>query len=146
MRYSTTALAAGVLACCFFAAPAGAWCDLLFKDVAEGSDLIVLVEYSTMKHQPGRLSVVETIKGRAGDLALTPARFGLERYEPRNGDQFLLALGRDGDLVRYIQGTGACSAISILPVRGGKLRARYRVDYDGASKAMSLDQLRAELM
>ena len=133
---------------CFLAtlasAPEAAWCDLLFKDVAGDAGLIVLVEYETTKGTTATIRVVETIKGDPGTIPVAaPAE--LELFGPRNGDRFMMALSEGGTWIRYVHGTGACAAISVLPIRGGKLRARHRSDYDGASRSMTLEELLADL-
>ena len=58
----------------------------------------------------------------------------------------LLAVDAEGRPVQEsASGLGACAAVSVLPIRGGKLRARDRPSYDNLDGAMTLDELKAEL-
>ena len=41
---------------------------------------------------------------------------------------------------------GACLAISLLPIRNGKLRGRDRINYDYESDSLDIDQLRRRLL
>ncbi len=58
----------------------------------------------------------------------------------------ILALTTEHTLVRDNQGLGTCAVINVLHIRGGKLRGRDRLGYDSRRKALSLDQLREELI
>ena len=63
----------------------------------------------------------------------------------RHEDHVLFAL--DGDLrpLRTTRSLGFCDAISVLPIRGKKLRGRDRLDYDSQSEGITLEELRDEL-
>lgn len=138
------------LACLLVAAvsqPAGAWCDLVFKDVAGLADAVVLAEVrESPESEDGtrQLDVIEVFKGGGVNDTL-PLAPGDLATDVKPGEQVLLALTRDNRLVQGNQGLGICSAVSVLPIRGGKLRARDRPDYDSGSRSMSLERLRREL-
>jgi hypothetical protein len=70
----------------------------------------------------------------------------LNGHRVKDGDHVLVALDGKHRLVRTTHGLGACLAISVLPIRGGKLRAQDRVNYDSGTRAMTLDQLREQLL
>lgn len=135
------------LACVLAAAvsqPAQGWCDLVFQDVAAFADVVVLAEIRAPKGGMLELMVVEVFKGAgvAGSLTLDPAAFS---PDAQPGERVVLALTQEHTLVQGNQGLGVCSAISVLPIHGGKLRARDRQDYDSRSRSMSLERLRREL-
>jgi hypothetical protein len=69
----------------------------------------------------------------------------LEEYGIRPNDHVLLALGKDGQLVARSPGMGACLPVSLVRLRGDKLRGRDRVDYDSRREPMRLDELRLDL-
>ena len=128
------------------AAPASrAFCDFVFKDVAEHAPVVVLVEYQEAKGEEPILRVVEVLKGESDRETLRLGPHGLKVYDPSNGSQFLLALTHDHTLVKSVMGMGACTPISVLALRRGKLRGSERSNYDGESKSMTLEQLRADL-
>lgn len=120
------------------------WCDLLFKEVSHSAEVVLLAEYRGARGQPPVMHVVEVLKGEYGQTLLHLATDDLG-HEPRQGEMFLLALNPYHQLIRSIDGMGACSPISVLRLRRGKLQGRERDNYDGGSKPMTLDQLRAEL-
>ncbi|HKQ62914.1 MAG TPA: hypothetical protein VJS92_16595 [Candidatus Polarisedimenticolaceae bacterium] len=122
-----------------------AWCDLPFKAAAAQAPNLVLVQFRAPKGQPPELFVVEVLKGRCRNEALNVDPTSLRSFAPRNRDLFLLALDRSLRLPSHAENLGACAAISVLPVRGGKLRAADREDYDGGTRPMTLEELRAEL-
>ena len=119
------------------------WCDAPFKDVAVTAHSVVLVSYDAS--QPTRLPVVEVLRGESfeGPLVLAPYEVG--SFEPRSGDRFLIALSDSGRPIKTMTGMGACGAVWILPIQRGKLKARYRPDYDGRSRSISLEALRIDL-
>ncbi len=125
-------------------APVG-WCDLLFKEVAEVTENIVIADYRKAgRGQPGSVTVVEVLKGEVPHgQSIDPQR--LKSLRLKDGDRCVLALTPTYELVRYLRGMGACTAVSALPIRGGRLRSSDRSNYDGRRKPMSLDQLRQEL-
>ena len=123
----------------------GAWCDLPFKDIVDRVDIVVLAEYRKPKGEPATVVPVKVLKGGPidGPLALDPQE--LQHYRPRDGTLFLLALSRNKRVVRYITGMGVCAPVSVLPLRGTKLRREDRFNYDGGREAMTLDELKADL-
>jgi hypothetical protein len=127
------------------AAPGHAFCDLVFKDVAEYAPIVVLVEYRSPKRADPYLQIVEVLKGRTETEVLQLGSHGLSFYEPVHGDRFLLALTRERRLIKTVAGMGACSAKSVLAIRKGKVRSIDRDNWDGTGKAPNLDQLRTEL-
>jgi hypothetical protein len=126
------------------AGPGHAFCDLVFKDVAEYAPIVVLVEYRSPRQADPYLQVVEVLKGRTETEILQLGSKGLNLYKPAQGDRFLLALTRERRLVQTIAGMGACSAKSVLAIRKGKVRSIDRDNWDGSGKAPNLDQLRTE--
>ncbi len=128
-------------------APARAegWCSVVFKDVAREAELVLLARVDGPKESPVRLSVVEVLKGeyRATGLALATHDAGLVPF--KGGDILLLALDHRHRPVSGVRGLGACDPISMLLVRGGKLRARDRENYDSREGPLALDELRGEL-
>lgn len=124
---------------------AGSWCDLLFKDVSATAPNVLIARYHAPKGQQARIELVEILKGACEGRILGVGAQALRAHQPRNGDLFLLALDAHHRLLNSMNQIGACSAISVLPVRGGLLRASDRADYDGGSRPMTLDELRGEL-
>ena len=139
-----------VVAALVLAASAGtsirAWCDLPFKDIVGSVDKVILVEYRKPRGKPASVVTLEVFKGesRPGSEDLEPA--DLAQYRPRNGSRYLIALTRFGRIVQYIEGIGACSPVSVVPLRGEKLRADDRFNYDGGHEPMTLDALREDLI
>jgi hypothetical protein len=122
---------------------AGAWCDVVFKDVAHEADVVLLGRVEKAKGGPTSVHVVEVLKGDCGRRLLELDAADLAGL--KHDDHVLVAL--DGEL-RPLRGTrtlGFCEAISVLPIRGRKLRGRDRLDYDSRSTGMSLEELRDEL-
>jgi hypothetical protein len=125
-------------------APA-AWCDFPFREVSRGADTVLLAEYRGAKGAAAALHVIEVLKGEhAHELLSLPVEdLG---HEPRPADLYLLALDATHQLIRSLQELGACSPISVVRVRHGKVQANARDDYDGGSRPLTLDQVRAELI
>jgi hypothetical protein len=122
------------------AAEGGAWCDVVFRDVARSAEVVVLAE-AEPSGKPPELRVVEVLKG---GYERPTVEIGTERrsqHRVKKGDHVFLAL--DGDLqpVGFVDGMGACFAVSVLRLREGKLRARDRLDYDYGREELSLDAL-----
>ena len=139
LRWLPCALAA------LIAQPVAAWCDLVFKDIAPLAEVVVLAEVRKPKGRQPELIVVEVLKGTCEKktLSLDPEELvtGI-----KHGDQVILALTPEHTLVRHNQGLGLCTAINVLHIRDGKLRARDRQGYDSRRKRLPLDQLREELI
>jgi hypothetical protein len=94
---------------------------------------------------PARVEVVDVLKGDCERSVLSLDPEDLDPDSVRVGDHLLLALDRDLQPLQSARGLGFCSAISVLPIRGGKLRARERVNYDSERQKMTLDEIRDEL-
>jgi hypothetical protein len=123
--------------------PPPRWCDLPFKDVAAVAHAVVLARYEA---GPRPVLVVEdVIKGHCERTNVWVDSEEVSRYDPRTADTFLLALGPDYRAIDTVRGMGACDAVSILPIHSGKLRSKFRGDYDGQRKALTLDEIRTEL-
>jgi len=122
-----------------------AWCDLPFKDIVDRVETVILVEYRKPRGETASVVTLEVFKGesRQGSADLDPEE--LEAYRPRNGAKYLIALTSFGRIARYIEGIGACSPVSVLPLRGQKLRADDRFNYDGGHDPLTLDALREDL-
>ncbi len=129
---------------CVAMTPVHAWCELVFKDIVDQAAVVVLAEYESPRGEQPRMRVVDTLHGEdaPAEVAFVPDE--MARYRPRHGDRFVIALNDRGAPLRYVRGMGACSAISILPIKKGQLRAADRPAYDGSSKPMKLDELRRE--
>lgn len=138
----------GALSCCVaLSGPAGAgsWCDVVFKDVVPYAERVVLARVRLEKRGPARLDVVGVLKGKQASQALS---FDSEEFRDlRLGrrDLVLVALDGRGRLIRSTPGMGVCDAVSILPIRDGKLRARDRLNYDSLRGTITLDRLREQL-
>lgn len=121
------------------------WCGFLFKDVAEAARIVLLAQYHASGVEPATVKVVEVLKGAFTERTLALDLAELRSLRLRDRDYLLLALAANREPIRTLPGKGACSTVPILPVRGGKLRARDRQDYDDQQKPMTLDELRVEL-
>lgn len=136
-----------IVACAALASPAGAeapgWCDLVFKDVAHDAHFVVLAEVHREKQASPTLHVVDVLKGPRQAVAPQvedPGDLGLEKAH-----HVLLALDEKQRPVGNGRSMGACTAISVLPIRDGKLRSRDRRNYDSGRGDMTLEELRQDL-
>ena len=128
------------------AATAEGWCDLVFKDVVESASNVIIAHYQkTGKSEPS-VTVVEVLKGGCTDDELDMDLEELGSYRLKDGDRLVLALTSYHQPIRLLVGLGGCTPVSILPIRGGKLRARERADYDLLTKSITLEALRSELV
>jgi hypothetical protein len=128
----------------FASASTGAFCELVFKDVAETAPVVVLAEYETSDAGEERLRVIEVVKGPP----TTEVRLrggALHSYRPERGDRFLLALTRGRRLVEAVPGLGACRSRSVLAIRKGKVRAVDRRNWDGSGSPPPLERMLAEI-
>ena len=124
---------------------AGGWCDVVFKDVARQAPIVVLARVERTKAAPPTLHVLEVLKDRSEQgFSRLPSRI-LDGQPIKHGDHVLVALGDDHRPVVATRGLGMCEAISVLTIRGGKLRSRDRVNYDSDVGAMTLEELREDL-
>jgi hypothetical protein len=122
---------------------AGAWCDVVFKDVAHEAEIVVLARVVKAKSEPAGIHVVDVLKGDCGQRL--PKLDAVDLEGLRHQDHVLVALDADLRPLRGTRSLGFCEAISVLPIRGKKLRGRDRLDYDSQSKPMTLEELRDEL-
>jgi len=128
------------------AAPATAWCNLPFREVARQVDLVVLAEFRKPRGEPAEVLVVEVMRGESprGPLQLDPD--ALDMFHPRDGNQFLLALNARLQLVQYLDRLGVCRPVNAVPLHKGRLSGRDRFEYyDNGDESMTLDELRADL-
>jgi hypothetical protein len=148
--HSGLSAAAAVACVILFAAQpfvlAEGWCDLVFKDVLDDASSVIIAEYRQVGKSAPKITVQEVLKGACTDeeLDLDPDELAVYRF--KNGDQLLVALTSYHQPVRVVRGLGGCTPVSVLPIRGGKLRARDRVNYDFMSKSITLSALRADLL
>jgi hypothetical protein len=139
----------GCLLACGLAAPlplsAEGWCDIVFKDVAQQAEIVVLARVDRARRALPELFVVETLKGECplGHLGLT-SRI-LEDYNMKDGDHVFVAMDAKRRPVGTARSLGVCTAVHVLPIRGGKLRSRDRLNYDSRSGSLTLDQIRHQL-
>jgi len=128
------------------AAPAGAWCDVVFKDVAQEAEVVLLGRIEKVKGGPTVVRVADILKGqyRESWLSLDPSDLDVDRL--KHHDHVLVALDGSLEPLRQARGLGFCQPISVLPIRGGKLRSRERVDYDSLTGSLTLDAIRDELV
>ena len=124
---------------------AGSWCDVVFKDVARDAAAIVLTRVDRPTDGRATLHVTDVLKGECDQPVVGLAKRDLERHGLKHGDQVLLALDDDLLPIRATHGLGICEPVSLLPIRGGRLRSADRSGYDNGRKAMTLDELRREL-
>ena len=124
----------------------GSWCDVVFKDIAREADALVLTRVELVNEAPPLLHVVDVLKGEypRGELALTGD--ALDGLRLKTGDQVLVALDGAHRQISTSRNLGMCDAISVLPIRGGKLRARDRLGYDSQRGGMTFNQLRQDLL
>jgi len=120
----------------------GAFCDLMFKDVAENAAIVVLVEYRKPKGAEPYLSVAEVLKGHTESENLRLGEQGIKVYRPADGDRFLLALTADRTLVQAVAGMGFCTPRNVLAVGKSKIRTVDRRNWDGTATPPTLDQIR----
>lgn len=145
-----SAVAAALSCALFFAlpgpVPAEGWCDVVFKDVLDEAASVIIADYRQSGDSPPEITVQEVLKGSCtdGELDLDPKE--LAPYDFKDGDQMIVALTSYHQTVRIVSGMGGCTPVSVLPIRGGKLRARDRMDYDFTRKSTTLEALRAELL
>lgn len=146
MQVAAIRLCAIALLVCAAAPPAAAnWCELTFKEAALRADVVLLARYDAPSGRAPRLVPVEVLRGHGvpDSIGVFPAELRVRR--PQHGDQFMLALNAKLQLIDYAMGLGVCSAVSVLPIRQGKLRSRDRANYDGQHSALTLEALRADL-
>ncbi len=124
-------------------------CDLLFREVAELAPIVAVVEVDAVGRDMTALKLIELLRGElaVGDTRV-PAAPILERAGTRRlhaGDRLLVAL--DGALhpLRWVEGMGTCSAVSVLRLAHSGLRPAERTAYDGRRKALEMAEIRAEL-
>jgi len=127
-------------------ATAEGWCDLVFKDVVESAPTVIIARYHHAAKSRPSVTVVEVLKGDCTDDELDMDLEELKPYRLKNGDRLVVALTSHHQPIRVLGGLGGCTPVSILPIRGGKLRARERADYDFLTKSIALDDLRSELI
>ena len=120
----------------------GAFCDLMFKDVAEHAAIVVLVEYRKPKGAAPYLSVAEVLKGHTTSESLRLGEQGLKTYKPADGDRFLLALTAERTLMQSVAGMGFCTPRNVLAVGKSKIRTVDRRNWDGTDTPRSIDQIR----
>lgn len=139
------------VSCAFlFAVPAQlsaeGWCDVVFKDVLDEATSVIVAEYRDSAKTSPQIAIREVLKGSCTDAELDLDLEELATHRFKNGDRMIVALTSYHQPVRIVSGMGGCTAVSVLPIRGGKLRARDRMNYDFSSKSISFDALRAELL
>jgi len=122
------------------------WCDLVFTDVLDEADSVIIAGFRQKGADLPEFTVQEVLKGECTDAELDLDPEELEFYRLKDGDQLVLALTSYHQPVRVVDGLGGCTAVSILPIRGGKLRSRDRENYDFGGKSIPLDALRAQLL
>jgi hypothetical protein len=130
-----------------FSAPlfAGTWCDVVFSDVAHDAGIVVLARVEKARGAAPVLHVAEVLKDRSeSGFGRLPSRI-LDGIETKNGDHVLVALDEEQRLVVNAGGLGMCEAISVLVIRGGKLRSRDRVNYDSLTGTLTLEEIREQL-
>jgi hypothetical protein len=144
LRLGATVLGWGLASS--MAMASGSWCDVVFKDIAREADVLVLTRVELVDEAPPLLHVVDVLKGeyRRAELVLTGD--ALNGLGLKTGDQVLVALDDNHRQISTSRSLGMCDAISVLPIRSGKLRARDRLDYDSRKGAMTLNQLRQDLL
>ena len=145
-RAAIRLLLCAVLTAAVPATRADAWCDVVFKDVARSADIVLLAQVDKKKGEAPGLRVVEVFKGACEERTLNLQLEELAQSGVKDRDHVLLALTREMRLANDTRGLGACFAITVLPIRDGKLRARDRVNYDSRRGTMTLDELREELI
>jgi len=124
---------------------AGSWCDVVFKDVARDAAAIVLTRVNEPTDDLLTLRVTDVLMGECDQSVVSLAKRELQRHRLKPGDQVLLALDDDLLLIRATHGLGICEPVSLLPIRGGRLRSADRPGYDSGRKSMTLDELRRDL-
>lgn len=130
----------------FSGAIAEGWCDLVFKDVVPTAQNVIVAGYHRSGKSDASVSVVEVLKGECTDEDLDMDLEELESYRLRDGDRLVVALTAYHQPIRVAEGMGGCTPVSILPIRGDKLRGRDRAHYDFRSKSMPFETLRSELI
>ena len=122
------------------------WCDLVFVDVLDEAESVIIAGYQKKANSPPKFTVQEVLKGSCTDaeLDLDPEELAFHAF--RDGDQLVVALTDYHQPVRIVHGMGGCTAVSVLPIRNGKLRSRERENYDVGHKSITLEALRAELL
>ena len=121
------------------------WCDLVFVDVLDEAESVIIARYQKQGKSAPKFTVQEVLKGACTDADLDLDPKELAHHSFKDGDQLVLALTDYHQPVRIVHGMGGCTAVSVLPIRGGKLRARDRENYDLGRKSITLEVLRAEL-
>jgi len=122
------------------------WCDLVFTDVIGEADSVIIAGYHRKGKSGPEFKVQEVLKGACADSDLDLDLEEFAYYRFKDGDQLVLALTSYHQPVRVVHGMGGCTAVSVLPIRGGKLRSKDRENYDFGSKSITLEALRAELL
>jgi len=122
------------------------WCDVVFKDILDEASSVIIANYRQSGKTLPQITVQEVLKGSCTDRELDLDPEELAPYGFKDGDQLIVALTPYHQTVRVVPGLGGCTAVSILPIRGGKLRARDRMDYDFTNKSITLEALKAELL
>lgn len=121
------------------------WCDVVFKDVAAEAAAVVLARVERAEDGEATLTLAQVLKAGPQAPVLRVGPPDLEEYRLNFGDELLLALDQAGQRLRSTRGLGMCRAINVLPLHGGKLKSRDRVDYDSGRGALTLERLRDEL-
>jgi hypothetical protein len=125
---------------------ASAWCELPFKAVAAGAPLLVHARVEPEGRAGVRLVVLDVLHGSADRATLRLASADLERYELRRGDHVVMALTERWQIFQGSGPLGACQPVSVLPLRGGRLRPRDRPSYDSGDGPLSMEQVLEELV
>jgi hypothetical protein len=122
------------------------WCDLVFTDVVGEADSVIIAGYHQKDKSLPKFKVQEVLKGACTDSQLDLDLDEFAYFRLKDGDQLVLALTSHHQPVRVVHGMGGCTAVSVLPIRGGKLRSKDRENYDFGRKSITLEALRAELL
>jgi hypothetical protein len=118
---------------------------VVFRDVAREAPVVVLARPAAGGPERREVELERVVKGRC-----ERRRFILPEEIPgerplRDGDLVLLALDRKLAPVRVLRSLGFCKPISILVLRGGKLRGTARADYDNGRGRLTLEAVIADL-
>ena len=141
LRIGTTVLLASSVAMA-----SGSWCDVVFKDIAREADALVLTQVELVDEAPPLLHVVDVLKGEYPRHELLLTGDALNGLRLKTGDQVLVALDDNHRQISTARNLGMCDAISVVAIRGGRLRARDRLGYDNQRGGMTFNQLRQDLL